>query len=48
MDFRYVIFHKVLLKSPDVDNHFSGFFAFLERTANGDVIFTLKTGGPIE
>ena len=37
-----------LFKSPDVDNHFSDFLPFLERTANGDVVFTLKMGGPIE
>ena len=37
-----------MIKSPDVDNHFSDFLPFLERTANGDVVFTLKMGGPIE
>ena len=36
------------VKSPDVDHHFSDFLSFLERTANGDVVFTLKMGCPIE
>ena len=37
-----------LLKSPDSEYQFSDFLPFLEATANGDVVFTLKMGCPIE
>ena len=35
------------IKSPDSEYQFLDFLPFLERTANGDVVFTLKMGGPI-
>ena len=36
------------IKSPDSEYQFSDFLSFLKRTANGDVVFTLKMGCPIE
>ena len=36
------------LKSPDSEYQFSDFLPCLERTTNGDAVFTLKMGGPIE
>ena len=32
------------VKSPDSEYQFSDFLPFLEGTANGDVVFTLKNG----
>ena len=34
----------ITIKSPDSEYHFSDFLPFLERTANGDDVFTLKNG----
>ena len=49
---KYLIFMSIvdthLLKSPDSEYQFSDFLPFLEATANGDVVFTLKMGCPIE